>query len=229
MRAALCGLGGLLLGVACSQPEREAPAPTPAITAPTPAAAAPAPVAVEPTPSAGEPMALPEAGSPAQKYFGDTELVDQDGRTVRFYTDMLQGKVVVINLFFASCNGSCPVMAKSFRLIQDQLGDRLGKDVHMISISVDPKDTPEKLLAYSQRVKARKGWYFLTGEKKNVDTVLARLGQVVKEPTDHAAIVFVGNDRTGLWKKAFGLSPPEDVSKVVWSVVEDGGESTQVQ
>jgi protein SCO1/2 len=210
-----CGLVVWTLGSACSRPEREAPAPAPQVAAVTPAAA--------------EPMRLSGGTAPAQKYFGDTELVDQDGRKVRFYSDLLQGKVVVINLFFASCNGSCPVMAKSFRTIQDQLGDRLGKDVHMISISVDPKDTPEQLHAYSQRVKARPGWYFLTGEKQNVDAVLAKLGQVVKEPTDHAALVFVGNDRTGLWKKAFGLAPAEEVSKIVWSVVNDSGEGEPVQ
>ena len=67
--------------------------------------------------------------SPAEKYFSDVELINQDGQKMRFYTDVLKNKVVVINTFFTTCTGICPPMNRNFEKIQDALGDRLGKDL----------------------------------------------------------------------------------------------------
>nr|WP_281404415.1 SCO family protein [Pyxidicoccus fallax] len=164
--------------------------------------------------------------SPARRYFSDTELVDQDGRKVRFYSDLIQGKTVIINVFFSRCTGSCPVMAGTFTRLQAHLGDRLGKDVRMLSISVDPeRDTPERLKEYAQRFKARPGWSFLTGDKEHVQAVLQKLGQAVEDPNQHKALFLIGNDRTGLWKKAFGLAKADEVIPVVDSVMNDQGVS----
>lgn len=90
--------------------------------------------------------------SPAHKYFTDTELITQDGKTVRFYTDVLKSKVVVINCFFATCQGSCPVMSRTFSKLQQMLDQRAVKDVVFVSITVDPElDTPERLKKYAPR------------------------------------------------------------------------------
>jgi protein SCO1 len=163
-------------------------------------------------------------GNAAHDYFTDVQLVNQNGDTMRLYSDLIDGKVVIINSFFASCSGSCPVMAGNFAQIQKHLGDRLGKDVNLISISVDPTaDTPEKLKEYAARFHARPGWYFLTGKKANVDLALRKLGQYVDEKNDHFNIIIIGNERTGLWKKAFGLAKPDDLIPIVDSVLNDKG------
>jgi len=170
---------------------------------------------------AQEPMPA-RNGSAAQKYFTDVALVNQNGETMRLYSDVIGGKTVIINSFFASCSGSCPIMASSLAKIQDHLGDRVGKDVRLVSISVDPTaDTPAKLKAYAARFHARPGWYFLTGKKENVDLALRKLGQYVDDKNDHTNVILVGNDRTGLWKKAFGLAQPKDLIPIVDSVVND--------
>jgi protein SCO1 len=164
------------------------------------------------------------AQTPGHKYFGDTKLVDQDGRELRFYTDLLQDKTVIINVMFATCTGACPVMSGTVEKIQDHLGDRLGKDVRMLSISVDPvHDTPARLKEYAARFHARPGWYFLTGSKENVEAVLRKLGQWSEEPSDHQTLLLIGNERTGLWKKAFALRSAEELFPVVDSVVGDTG------
>jgi protein SCO1/2 len=148
--------------------------------------------------------------------------VDQDGRQLRFYTDLLEGKVVVINSFFSSCTDSCPLMSGTLARIQDRLGDRLGKEAYLISISVDPHtDTPPVLKQYAQRFKARLGWSFLTGQPQDVEFVLRKLGQYVDAKEDHMNIFIIGNERTGLWKKAFGLARPDDIIKVLDSVLSD--------
>ncbi|MCI0487542.1 MAG: SCO family protein [Blastocatellia bacterium] len=162
--------------------------------------------------------------SPAQKYFTDVVLINQDGKQMRLYSDLLKGKVVVINAFFTTCQGSCPVMAGNFAAIQDWLGDRLGKDVYLISISVDPlTDTPAKLKEYAERFKAKPGWYLLTGEKENVDKALHKLGQQVEDREQHLNVFIIGNEPTGLWKKALGLAKPEDLIRIVESVIKDQG------
>lgn len=162
--------------------------------------------------------------SPAHKYFGDVKLIDQDGKEMRLYSDLLQGKSVVINVVFTTCTSACPAMTAAFTKIQDHLGDRLGKDVRLLSISIDPvTDTPAKLKEYAARFKARPGWYFLTGSKANVDEALKKLGQYVENKEDHLNLFLIGNERTGLWKKAFGLASPEQLFPIVDSVVNDAG------
>lgn len=165
------------------------------------------------------------AGSPARHYFGDAVLVDQNGARHRFYSDLVHDRTVIIDVFFTHCTASCPMIAGTFARIQDHLGERLGRDVVMLSISIDPQhDTPDKLAEYAQRFQARTGWYFLTGDRGEVEPTLRRLGEWVDQPNDHNALVLVGNDRTGLWKKAFGLARPEAVIGVIDSVIDDHGE-----
>lgn len=162
------------------------------------------------------------AQSTAHKYFTDVELLNQNGEKMRLYSDLLKGKVVIINSFFATCQGSCLPLTRNLEKVQQALGDRLGKDVHIISISVDPTvDTPPKLKVYARKLNAKPGWFFLTGEKRNIDFALYKLGQFVPEKQDHLNIFIIGNERTGLWKKAFGLAPSAQLVKVVESVLND--------
>ena len=162
--------------------------------------------------------------SASSRYFPDAVLVDQDGKPVRFYTDLLEGRVVVINVFFAACTGSCVVMGDNMAKIQERLGDRLGKDVQLISITVDREhDTPEALADYARKQGARPGWSFLTGDKENVDLVLRKLGQHVERREDHGNLFLVGNLKTGLWKKAFGLGKSQDLIALVETVLDDRG------
>lgn len=156
------------------------------------------------------------------RYFTDVALINQDGRKMRLYSDLIEGKVVIIDGFFTSCAGACPVMNHNMEKIQDWLGDRLGRDVHMISISVDPlNDTPDKLRDYAKRFHARPGWYFLTGPKERMDFALQRLGQPLDAKENHTNLFIVGNEATGLWKKAFGLASADDLIKIVQSVLDD--------
>jgi protein SCO1 len=165
----------------------------------------------------------PAPGGAAARYFTDTVLVDQDGVERKFYSDMIKGKVVVINVMFATCENSCPMMAANLAKIQKSLGPRMGQDVSLISISVDPEtDTPPRLKEYSKRFNAKPGWYFLTGQKDNVDLILKKLGLYVEQKQDHLNLFLIGNDRTGLWKKALGVADADKLVQVVESVLHDG-------
>ena len=177
---------------------------------------------VQPGANPGQSTAASGEPAPAHKYFTDVVLVNQNGEKMRFYSDLLRGKVVIINSFFGTCKGSCLPMNHNLEKVQQALGDRVGKDVHIISISVDPTvDTPARLKEYAKGLQANPGWYFLTGDKQNVDFALGKIGHAVSNREDHLNVIIIGNERTGLWKKAFGLAPANELVKVVESVLND--------
>ena len=166
--------------------------------------------------------ALGQERSAAEKYFSDVELIDQDGRKLRFYHDILKNKVLAINTFYTTCTSICPPMNRNFEKMQEALGDRLGKDVFLISISVDPEtDTPPRLKEYGRRFHARPGWLFLTGKKENVDWALYKLGQYVETKDAHTSLFIIGNEPKGLWKKAFGLAKAEELIRILEDVIND--------
>jgi len=157
----------------------------------------------------------------------DVTLVDQDGRSVKLYRDLLQGKIVVVQAIFTTCKESCPVMARRFAVLQDLLGDRVGKEVTLLSFSVDPEtDTPERLKAYAAEMKAKAGWLFLTGKKDNVQWALHKLGQFVKQKEDHLTWFVVGNERAGYWEKVPGLQSPLKTMEAVQRAIRQVPEAT---
>ena len=167
-----------------------------------------------------------EAPSQAQKYFTDVELINQDGKKVRFYSDVLKGKTVVVNAFFTTCTSVCPPMNRNMEKIQEVFGDRIGRDVFLVSITVDPEtDTPTRMKEYAQKFHAGAGWTFLTGKKENLDWALYKLGQYVERKDDHKTIFIIGNEPTGLWKKAFGIANVAELVQVVESVANDKGDT----
>lgn len=162
--------------------------------------------------------------NPALHYFTDVTLVNQHGEPMRLYSDLLQGKVVLINTVFTACTGMCPMLSSTIEKVQAHVGDRVGEDVHLISISVDPEnDTPAKLAELAERFHAERGWYFLTGEPENVELALRKLGQFTEDPEAHQGILIMGNETTGLWKKAFGLAGAEELIEIFDSVLHDSG------
>ena len=159
---------------------------------------------------------------PAERYFTNTLLIDQSGTPRKFYADLLRSKVVVINVFFSRCNGSCVVMGNTLLKLQERLGDRLERDVRLISITVDSlRDTADVLDAYARRYDARKGWYFLGGDQDNVAYVLKKLGAYADVREAHNTIFLVGNMKTGLWKKVFALADAEKVIEQIDGVIND--------
>jgi cytochrome oxidase Cu insertion factor (SCO1/SenC/PrrC family) len=171
-----------------------------------------------------QPDAEKSHSAAAASYFPNHTLITQDDKPVRFYDDMLKGKVVLINFMFTQCKGVCSPMTANLAKVQSYLGGRVGREVSMISISVDPaNDTPAVLKAYAAKHKAGPGWYFLTGKKENVDWVLYKLGGYVAEPGQHTSVLIIGNEATGEWVKVHSMSSPADIAAAVLKLA--GGEA----
>ncbi|HEX8294086.1 MAG TPA: SCO family protein, partial [Pyrinomonadaceae bacterium] len=146
----------------------------------------------------------------------DVELLDQDGRKVRFYSDLVRGKVVAINFIFTTCTTVCPPLGATFARVQKELGAGAGRDVQLISISVDPAtDTPERLKAWGAKFKAGPGWTLLTGAKPQVDELLRALSASSARREDHTPTVLIGNEAAGQWTRAYGLTSPGKLVQII--------------
>jgi protein SCO1/2 len=142
----------------------------------------------------------------------DEFLLDQDGRRVRLVSDVIADRIVVMDFIYTTCPTVCPVLSAIFQKVQAQLGDRLGRDVVMISVSVDPgTDTPARLKAYARKYKARPGWVFLTGGKRVVEKVLEGLGAYSQDFTAHPNMTMVGDGRSGQWMRSYGFADPNQI------------------
>ncbi|RMH16141.1 MAG: SCO family protein [Acidobacteria bacterium] len=146
----------------------------------------------------------------------DVELVDQDGKPVHFYRDLVAGRVVAMNFIFTTCTTVCPPMGANFAAVQKELGERLGRDVRLISVSVDPvTDTPQRLKAWGERFGAGDGWTLVTGPKADVDRLLKALEVFTPDYVDHSPTVLVGNAATGAWRRAYGLAPAKTLTALI--------------
>lgn len=146
----------------------------------------------------------------------DVPVVTQDGETVHFYQDLVEDKVVAMNFVFTTCTTICPPLGANFGKLQDELGEKLGRDVHLISVSVDPvTDTPERLKAWGAIFEARSGWTLVTGEKDEVTHLLKALQVFTPDIRDHSPVVLVGNAETGTWTRAYGLAPPKELAGIL--------------
>lgn len=151
----------------------------------------------------------------ATRTFPNVPLVNQDGETLHFYDDVIKGKVVTINFMFTSCPDSCPMETAKLREVQKLLGEHLGKNVFMYSISVDPeRDTPAALKAYMEKFNVGPGWQFLTGKQEDVQLIRDKLGMLnddEQELSDHSINFIMGNEETGRWVKRTPFDVPESL------------------
>jgi len=142
----------------------------------------------------------------------DLELIDQDGRKVKFKTDVVSDRVVVVVPFYTTCTTAYPILIYTFTRLQELLGQRLGREVTLVSVSVDPRtDIPIRLKAYANRQKAAPGWVFLTGDRNNLALTLEGLGILFSSNLDehnHTPFTVVGG--AGMqWKRFYGYPSPE--------------------
>ena len=143
----------------------------------------------------------------------DVPVLDQDGHNLSFYRDLVRGRTVAIDFVFTQCSTFCRPVTANLRSVQEQLGDRIGKDIVLISVSVDPlNDTPASLKAYAAEFGAGPGWSFVTGDKPQIDRLLTAFGVGTHGPEDHSSLTLIGNDKTGTWTWTDSLASPETIA-----------------
>ena len=163
-----------------------------------------------PLPLCADPTdAKTQGGASAAVKLLDLALLDQEGNPRKFASEAIGDKVVVIDFIYTRCTTACPLISVLFAKLQEPLRERLGKEVRLISLSLDPAtDTPARLQEQARRYRALPGWLWLTGEKPQVDLVLKGLGAYTANFTEHPPQVLIGDGRRGGWTRYYGLPDP---------------------
>ncbi|WP_044872813.1 SCO family protein [Pseudomonas sp. LFM046] len=159
----------------------------------------------------------PERGAGAIP-FPNVTLYTHEGRKVRFYDDLIRGKVVTFNMMYTQCAGKCPTMTANLRQVQQLLGDRAGRSVFMHSITLQPLlDTPDVLKAYVDKYHIGPGWQFLTGDPDDIEAIRFSLGfydinpEIDRNLTTHTGVVRMGDDNFQRWTMAPALTGPQHI------------------
>ena len=152
-------------------------------------------------------------------YFPNVPLTTQDGKTLRFYDDLLKGKSVAILLFYTSCQDICPLETANLVRLQKLFGERMGKDIFFYSIAIDPWDTPRENKAYAQKFGVGPGWLFLSGKEGDIQLIarklgLSRAGDALSKD-GHSASLMVGQVPTGMWMRNSALDNPQFLAATI--------------
>ncbi len=160
--------------------------------------------------------AEPVAAQSARVNLTDTTLLDQGGRSVRLRSDVIGERIVIVDFIYTSCTTVCPVVSAVLAQAQAKLGARVGRDVSLLTVTVDPvRDTPARLKEYGSRVGAGPGWTWLTGSKPQVDEALKGFGAYTANFADHPPLVLVGDAKTGKWLRFYGFPTPDQLLTAV--------------
>lgn len=176
-------------------------------------------VAEAPTAPAQDTAATPtetkeDGDAKARAWFTDLPVVTQNGETLRFYSDVLKDQVVLISFIFTNCPDACPLITNKMLQARTMLGEGIREKVRFISLSVDTdRDTPEAMKKFAQEQGADfPNWYFLTGEKKNLQTIIRKLGQYTDTVESHSTILITGNVPEHRWAKIMPMVQPAGVA-----------------
>jgi protein SCO1 len=180
--------------------------------------------ALAPVLAASGPARAAPAG-PRAGYFPNTIVQTHDGRKLRFYDDVVRGKVVVFNMMYSVCTGICPGNTANLLQVQQALGSRLGKDIFMVSMTLQPEfDTPKALQDYVKSYGIKPGWTFLTGQPKEMDVIRRKLGFFNDDPkidsdlANHTGMVRIGNETLDRWFMMPALSAPKQIARAILQV-----------
>ena len=162
-----------------------------------------------------------------QGFLPNVPLVTHTGETVRFYDDLVQDRIILLNFFVVSCiDGRCPITNGNLRKVQDLLGDRMGKDVFFYSVTLEPeRDTVERLREYAEDIfDVRPGWLFLTGERKDIDTLRRAQGfydpdpERDADPRLHSSSARIGSDLKQRWNMVALQTSPRNIHTSIVSL-----------
>jgi len=103
------------------------------------------------------------------------------------------------------------------------LGERMGKDFWLYSITLEPDhDTPEVLREYARKAGAGPGWTFLTGTPRDIMTLRVALGFYdVDEPwleediSSHLGFLLMGNEPYGWWGTVPATAAPRQIVQLI--------------
>jgi protein SCO1 len=179
--------------------------------------------------------ASPQPLSPSReairkRYFPDITVQTHDGRVRSFYTDLIRDRVVTINFMYINCeDGRCPLTTHNLAMAQRRMKARVGRDIFMYSITLDPeRDTIAALRGLVKSHGIGPGWSFLRASPEDTETLRKSLGFTSKDPVvdankaSHAAMIRFGNEPRQQWAAISGFAAAKDIVRAVQWVAPSG-------
>ncbi|MGF7213513.1 protein SCO1/2 [Skermanella aerolata] len=156
----------------------------------------------------------------------NTILQSQDGKSYRFYEDLVKDKIVAINFFYTKCRNVCRLTIQNLAETQRLLGGRVGRDIFMYSITLQPEiDTPETIKEYVKVYDVQPGWLFLRGSRADTDMLRRKFGlassdpAIDADPNQHIGNIWFSNDATDRWAASTPFDSPEEIVETLLSVI----------
>jgi protein SCO1/2 len=146
----------------------------------------------------------------------DVELTDEHGRAV-VIGDYFGKRPVVLAFVYYGCPMLCPQSLSSLAATLGVLSETPGRDFEVVSVSIDPRETPalasEKKAHYIERSgkpSIAEGWHFLTGSEENVKRVASAAGfryawDDAQKQFVHSAGIVVATPQGKLSRYLFGI------------------------
>lgn len=149
-------------------------------------------------------------------------LLTHEGKKVMFYDDLIKGRIVTLNFFFAKCDEICPRVTANLAQVQTHLGADLGTKVFMYSFTLKPEeDDVDAIRKYRETYHARPGWTFLTGKPEDMEEIRKGIGftypdpAIDKDKTQHIGNVRYGNEPLMLWGACPGMAHVDFVLEAI--------------
>jgi protein SCO1/2 len=148
-----------------------------------------------------------------EQHLPNLPLITHEGKRVLFYDDLVKGKVVSLNFFFANCDELCPLVTANLVTVQKVLGAKAGRDIHMYSFTLKPEeDNVDVIREYRKKFGAH--WTFLTAKPSDMEKLRVAIGftypdpAIDKDTTQHIGNVRYGNEPLMYWSACPGMAKP---------------------
>jgi protein SCO1/2 len=170
------------------------------------------------------------------RHFPNVELTTHQGNKVRFYDDLIKDRKVIVNFMFTSCENACPLVTANLVRVQHILSDRIGHDIQIYSLTLDPLvDTPRVLSEYAASHHTGPGWLFLTGKPEDMEQLRRSLGFWQRNPkrdvdkTQHIGVIRFGTEACTRWAACPGLAPPDWIATSILSEMDSPLKGARIQ
>lgn len=152
--------------------------------------------------------------------FPNVMMVNQDGLGMAFYEGFIENKVVMMHFMSLRDEQHLPITRNMAKVVQE-LGDKVGRDIFVYSITRDPEhDTPSRMAAYARELNAPEGWHFLTGTPQHCADLafrMYRMSHATLPGKRKVDVVFYGNGQAGLWGTfPWDIRPDDAAQRVTW-------------
>ena len=154
-----------------------------------------------------------------QRRLPNLPLIDQHGRTVYFYDDVMKGRQVLLGSMYTGCTNICTPATQNLIAARKLLGAQ-GLQLQFVSMTLTPlNDPPEALQAYIKQHGIDTPWTFLTGKVAHLETIQRVLGFLGTRDGDdllsHAAAALYCDERNLRWSHVNTLLSPQAIARMV--------------